>query len=115
MKGKVIQSYERPYDDPIAVAAGDHVTPDFHKYTDIKGWVWCTARDGRSGWTPRSWLAECDGEWRMTRDFNALELTVTPGEWLDVQLEESGFYLVKMENGRTGWIPCECVRIDGQT
>lgn len=115
MKGMIIKPYERPYADPIAVAAGDPVTPDFHKVTDIEGWVWCIARDGRSGWTPRNWLAASKGEWRVDRDFNALELTVAPGERLEVEIEESGFYLVKTENGSTGWIPCECVQIDGGT
>lgn len=115
MKGIVVKPYQQPYDDPIAAATDDPVMPDFHKVTDIKGWVWCTARDGRSGWTPRNWLAESNGEWHLTRDFNALELTVAPGERLEIEIEESGFYLVKMENGRTGWIPCECVQIDGRT
>ena len=112
MKGVVIRHYQRPYENPIAVTAGEQVTPDFDKYTDIRGWVWCAAADGRSGWTPETWLAESGGEWHVTRNFNAMELTVSPGDRLEVKLEESGFYWAQTENGRTGWVPCECVLID---
>lgn len=115
MKAEVIKSYNRPYANPIAVAAGEPVTPDFAKSTDIGGWVWCTAKDGRSGWTPRDWLAESDGVWRVTRDFNAIELTVVPGEMLDVAFRESGFFWAARPNGETGWIPCDNVSVATQT
>ena len=106
MKAVVVKPYERPYENPIAVTAEDSVVPDFEKRTNIEGWVWCTAKDDRSGWVPRSWLEKVDGTWRVSRPFNAIELTVAPGEILDVTLAESGFFWATKQNRETGWIPC---------
>lgn len=110
MRVRVVRAYAQPYPDPIAVRAGERVVPDFGRKTEIEGWIWCTAEDGRGGWTPRAWLSRHGDVWRISRDFDALELTVTPGELLDVVEEESGFYRVVTANGATGWIPCANVR-----
>lgn len=109
MKATVIESYERPYENPIAVSAGEQVTPDFDKSTDIEGWVWCIAKDSRSGWTPKKWLTQSKDKWRVDRDFNAIELTVATGDLLEVTLKESEFYWARKENGEVGWIPCKHV------
>lgn len=109
MQTVVIKAYEKPYENPIAVRAGEAVTPDFDKPTDIAGWVWCTAADGRSGWTPRNWLTRSKDAWRVSRDFDAVELTVSPGERLEIAFEESGFVWVTKSNGEAGWIPVENV------
>jgi len=108
----VVKAYERPYENPIVVRAGDSVTPDFDRATDIPGWVWCTASDGRAGWTPHAWLVRNPDGWRIDRDFNAIELTIEPGEALDVLKEESGFYRVAKSDGETGWVPCDHVAAD---
>lgn len=111
MKAVVTTPYERPFENPISVAAGDPVVPDFAKHTDLKGWVWCTAKDGRSGWTPHDWLVQSGDHWHVNRTFNAIELTITPGETLELVFEESGFYWAKKENGETGWVPSENVSV----
>ncbi len=111
MKAVVLMPYQRPYADPIVVKSGEALQPDFEKHTDIEGWVWCTAEDGRSGWTPKSWMERIGNVWRMTRDFNALELTIQPGEILDIEFEESGFYWVRKTTGETGWVPCANVAV----
>ena len=112
---KVVKPYERPYENPIAVSAGEEVTPDSDKPTDIEGWIWCTAKDGRSGWTPKQWLTQSSGIWRINREFNAIELTVVPGEMLEVAYEESGFFWARKENGEVGWVPCEYVSVVNRT
>ena len=114
MKAVVVKAYARPYADPISVAAGESVTPDFARHTDIAGWVWCTAMDGRSGWTPRNWLALTDGAWRIDRAFNAIELTIAPGEVLDLAFEESGFFWATKQDGESGWVPCGNVSVTGE-
>ena len=112
MRVRVIRPYEQPYPDPIEVRRGDHVVPDFGKETDIEGWVWCTAEDGRAGWTPRAWLRQEEGCWWIDRDFNAIELTIATGELLNVLAEESGFYRVERPDGETGWVPIDCVTLE---
>jgi hypothetical protein len=109
MKVRVFRPYKQPYLDPISVRAGDRVFPDFDRETDIPGWVWCTAEDGRGGWAPRAWLQQEGPVWRIDRDFNAIELTITPGERLEILEEESGFYRAVKSGGETGWVPVECV------
>jgi hypothetical protein len=107
MRVHVTKAYERPYEKPMAVSAGARVSPDFDRPTDITGWVWCTAEDNRSGWTPRGWLLQRDDRWYLSRDYNALELTIAPGEILDIEFEESGFCWASKENGEHGWVPCD--------
>ena len=114
MKAVVVKAYQRPYDNPLVVAAQDAVVPEFEKHTEIEGWVWCTANDNRSGWVPRSWLSKTESAWRVDRPFNAIELTVVPGETLDVALAESGFFWAAKQNGEAGWVPCENVSVAEQ-
>lgn len=99
--------YERPYDDPISVQAGDAVLPDEEKTrsTDFIGWVWCGGPDGREGWTPRAWLERRGGRWVIQRDFSALELNVEPGERFEAHFGESGFLYVHNSRGEQGWVP----------
>ena len=99
--------YQRPYENPIAVRAGDVVQPDAEKSrsTDIVGWVWCSGPDGREGWTPEAWLERKADQWLIQRDFCALELHVEPGERFRVLFGESGFLYVESAHGERGWLP----------
>lgn len=114
MRAVVVKPYECPYENPISVAAGAAVIPDFDKRTDIAGWVWCTAEDGRSGWTPHNWLLQSGNTWRIDRNFNAIELSVIRDEMLDTVFEESEFFWARKANGESGWIPCENVSVIGE-
>ena len=99
--------YERPYEDPIAVQAGDAVLLDEEKSrsTDIVGWVWSGGPDGREGWTPQAWLECRGGQWIIKRNFSALELNVEPGEPFRAFFGESGFLYVENSRGEKGWVP----------
>jgi len=108
-----IEDYQRPYDDPIAVKAGDIVKPDASRKTDLFGWVWCEGPDGRAGWTPLQWIDRTAKPWRMTRDFNALELTFKTGDRLSLLFGESGFAMARMEDGSEGWAPMGLLRLSG--
>lgn len=102
-----VREYARPYDDPLAATAGTEVTPDpaSGKTTDIVGWIWCRAPDGREGWVPESWLELRNGRTVLKRDFSALELGVKPGDRIEVILGESGFVLGRNAAGEQGWVP----------
>jgi len=115
MKVSVRKAYKRPYENPMAVLSGEQVFPDFGKPTDIAGWVWCTAGDGRSGWTPTRWITQTNGKWHICRDYNSIELTIERGDLLEAIFEESGFYWAERENGDTGWIPCDNVTTAEET
>jgi hypothetical protein len=105
-RAKTVKPYQRSYDDPVALRAGDKVTvdPQKSKDTDVLGWLWVHGPDGREGWAPEAWLAG-DGERRtITRDFNAIELNVAVGETLELLIGESGFVWCRTPDGRQGWL-----------
>jgi hypothetical protein len=45
----------------------------------------------------------------MTRDYDATELNVEPGEVLEGVLTTSGWLLAGSPAGQPGWVPLECV------
>ena len=111
-RARAIAAYDRPYDDPIAVDAGEAVTPGFARRTDILGWVWCTDSRGKSGWTPEAWIDRSVTPWRMFRAFNAIELSVRPGDMLRVHWSESGFVWATDSSGASGWVPDGVLQLD---
>ncbi|MCU0882478.1 MAG: hypothetical protein MUF14_07410 [Hyphomonadaceae bacterium] len=101
------QAYERPYETAIMARAGETVVPktDNPPETDFMGWTWCRAADGREGWVPDAWCEVETGGWRLRRDFDAMELSVSAGERLRLIHSESGFVFVETAGGVTGWLP----------
>ena len=108
--------YERPFEDPISVRAGDAVRLDEEesRSTDIVGWVWCSGPDGREGWTPQAWLERRGDGWAIRRDFSALELNVEPGDRFRAHFGESGFLFVENAHGEEGWVPDGVVELAGK-
>ena len=51
------------------------------------------------------------GGWAITRDYDAVELSVEPGDELAVHGALAGFLWVTAADGRSGWVPAEHVRI----
>lgn len=103
----VSRAYARPYDDPINARAGEPVDidPDRSAQTDLFGWVWCRAPDGREGWTPEAWLQGAGNRRTLQRDFDAIELTVAVGDRVLPLFSESGFIWCRTDDGRQGWLP----------
>ena len=120
-RARALQAYRHPYEAPFRAEAGAAVQPDFEQETDIEGWVWALDPEGRGGWVPLAWLDRSGTPWRLTRDFDALELTVAEGEVVALHYAESGFVLVTKAagegqgetggatggetGGETGWLP----------
>jgi uncharacterized protein YgiM (DUF1202 family) len=104
----VIKDYPRAYPDPLVVHSGDPLTVE-RRDSEWNGWLWCTRSDGKAGWVPESYL-DCSGSTsRLRRDYDARELTVTVGERVTVEFEESGWLWCTNSSGESGWIPAECV------
>ncbi len=106
---RVITDYDAPYPYPISAKAGEMVTVDLAKRSDIPGWLWCTARDGKSGWVPESYLERKGGSVRLRVDYDAIELTIRTGSILTAHKLECGFYWVTDRNGHQGWVPANHV------
>ena len=105
LTAKVVHAYQRPYADPVKGKAGDLLIPDYSKETDLFGWIWCRNDAGHEGWAPRNWLTSQGDKFRLDRDFDAIELTVAPGDVVTLHFSESGFCWVTTAAGETGWVP----------
>lgn len=102
---RALLAYRRPYDDPFRAQAGAAVLPDFAPETDIEGWIWAVDPEGRGGWVPLAWLDRRGEPWRLTRAFDALELTIALGETVTIHFAESGFVMATNAEGARGWLP----------
>lgn len=109
-RGVVVAAYRAPYDDPISARAGDAVAIDDGRHTDIAGWIWCTNRQGKSGWVPEAYVDRRGDVGTLLCDYDAIELTVVVGDDLIVHDEESGFLWVTDSSGRQGWVPATHVQ-----
>ncbi len=52
---RVLSEYRSAYPDPLVVSAGEELTAS-EKESSWSGWIWCTNRDGKSGWVPESYV-----------------------------------------------------------
>ena len=110
-RGTVTRSCAPPCADPIRVRAGERLFPDASRTTTIVGWTWCSDARGRAGWVPQEWMRREAGGWAITRDYDAVELSVEPGDELTVHGALAGFLWVTAADGRSGWVPEDHVRI----
>ena len=110
-QAQVIADYQAPYPDPIVVKAGDEVSIDRDKKTDLAGWVWCTNQAGHDGWVPEAYLDDQGEKGLMCCDYDAVELTVRVGELLTVHKAESGFVWATNQAGQDGWVPATHVEL----
>lgn len=102
--GRVIADYQATYLDPLTIQSGEALTLG---KTDPEwpGWIWCTNRDGQSGWVPESYL-ERHGQKGIARyDYTAAELSVQANEELILHQFESGWYWATNQDGQSGWVP----------
>jgi uncharacterized protein YgiM (DUF1202 family) len=102
----VVTAYVSAYPEPVRVHRGDRLQIDLRR-NEYEGWVWATTEDDNSGWMPQSYLETVSGSETAvaTRDYDATELTVKPGDELDVLESESNWLLVRSADGRVGWVP----------
>ena len=104
---RVTRPHITSYPDAVRFSIGDALSVGHHDQ-QWKAYVWCTDQHGHAGWVPDSYI-EMTGEHEATalRDYDATELTVAPGEELDVVDEAGGWLLCSSPSGRHGWIPAD--------
>lgn len=103
-KTVVIKAYRSEYPDPLNLPKGESVTVEERK-TDWEGWLWATDRSGKSGWIPKNYIDRDGTAGILRRNYSAAELTVESGISVEVIERESGWAVVRTENGHIGWIP----------
>jgi uncharacterized protein YgiM (DUF1202 family) len=103
-KVRVISPYEAMYRVPLSVQAGEELALGQHD-VEWPGWVWSTDRLGNSGWAPESYMQIWGATGHMTRDYTGRELSVSVGEELTVENEESYWLWCVNGTGESGWVP----------
>lgn len=107
-QGVVTQSYQRQYEDPISVKAGEAVRiteRDLWGNDERYPWIWCINSAGKGGWTPEQYI-EVTGETGIAKQaYSALELTVATGDVVTIEREANGWYWVINQAGNEGWVP----------
>jgi len=103
---RVFKSHDPGMVTPLIVHEGHTLNFD-RRPTPWAGWLWCWEPDGRSGWVPEDWVEVHGDVCVMTRDYDASELTVLPGDRLKKILVQAGWLLSLSPAGETGWVPLE--------
>ncbi len=106
--GRVISVYQKAYADPIRMKAGDELSIGA-KESEWPGWIWCTSRDGKSGWVPAKYVDRQSNTGVALYDYDARELSVSAGQVLSLGQAESGWVWCTNPEGQSGWIPLECI------
>lgn len=107
----IIKDHQASYPDPLVVKAGDELTIG-KKDTKWSAFVWCTNQDGISGWVPEKHLDRQGDRGIARQDYSTAELTITEEEKVVLESEDSGWYWVTNQSGKSGWIPVENVATD---
>jgi hypothetical protein len=105
---RVIKEHQSSCPSPLVAQKGERLRFE-RRESEWEGWLWCTSASAKSGWVPESWLHLEDATAVLHRDYNAVELTVAPGEILTSTLLESDWAWATTENGERGWVPLECL------
>lgn len=110
--------YHPSNSDPLTVEANEPVSISkrvFHWHNNPQWvWVWCTDQRGKSGWTPLTYLIyNEDGDSGTIRHpYTAAELTISTGDELTIEYEESGWYWCTNIHGEKGWVPVDYVQLN---
>lgn len=117
-KCRVTKEYQAEFSDPIAVEAGEAfaVSERTSAWESNPAWiwVWCTNQREKSGWIPKNIIQmDADDQTGTTPvAYNAIELTVTAGQELTIEHEESGWFWCRNQQGKRGWVPLSHVRAE---
>ena len=102
----VIQSHNASYSDPISVAKGESIRlTGREELWDGHRWLWTVAADGREGWMPDNLPTKTGDRTIASRDFSAIELTVSAGEAVDALWATHGWAWCRKSDGTEGWVP----------
>jgi hypothetical protein len=107
MKYRVIEDYKSPYPRPLIFHEGDIVKigEEFSDDPDWKDWVWCEGLKNVEAWAPKQYIKIKGKKGIFNRDYNAMELSLTVGEVLEVYEIVNGFGMAEKADGSRGWAP----------
>jgi hypothetical protein len=104
---RVIKAYESPYPQARVFPKGSRVEviKAYQEDPQWPNWFWCVGEDSTEAWVPGQFL-QIDGKIGiLKRDYNAIELSVQPGEELQIHEVINGFGWAEKQDGAKGWVP----------
>ena len=103
---RVAVAYTAAYPGALVVSVGARlsVEPGTAEYP---GWVWCRDSPGTAAWVPTAFLEISGTEAIVTADYDSTELTVVPGDEVEVLSEMAGWVWCRRGDGSRGWVPAE--------
>jgi SH3 domain len=105
IRARVFKEWQAMYPDPIDVRAGESIILG-KTDPDWPGWQWCTDPRSKSGWVPITFIEKSDeSTGTILFDFTARELSILPGDELELLCLESGWYWARNARNDEGWIP----------
>ena len=104
MTTRVLVGYTSAYPDALVVRRGARLTVE-PRLPAYPGWVWCRDSDGTAAWVPEAFLEITSGVALVNADYDSTELTVEPGDSVEVLREVAGWAWCRHGDGRHGWLP----------
>ena len=105
---QVIQDHSPESHRVLNVKEGDVLSFE-RRLSGWKGWIWCEDHEGIGAWLPENWVSIEGESCVMLRDYISTELSVSPGEVLDVVEIESEWTFCRKSSGVFGWVPMSCL------
>ena len=105
-KVEIIENHYGEQPDILYLEKSDVVIHQDRK-THYKGWMYCE-KDGKYGWIPENYMElKSNDNFMLKNDYSSYELECQKGDIVEIIVQESEWYLVKNNKGKTGWIPIE--------
>ena len=112
----VVKEYKSNYPDPIILRKGEKVRlgEAYDGPEDWPGWLFCYKPDAsHGGWVPEQLIIK-DGTYGLLKEnYSAAELDVVTGERLRAVNELNGWVWCIDEAGAEGWVPKNCLEVNG--
>ncbi len=110
-RGKVLVSWRPSVDAVLVLHRGDRVRLG-NGAENTPGWIFCVARDGTEGWVHEAFLDRMGDEAVLRENYCSQELTVDPGDLLEVHRAAGAWLWGCLPGGAWGWVPEEQVTPD---
>ena len=104
-RARVRESHVSSPQSPVQFVVGD-ILGVGHRDRQWTTYVWVTDQSGHAGWVPDTYLEMTSAhEAVAVRDYDATELTIVKGEFVDVLEEAGGWAHCRNATGIDGWVP----------
>ncbi|MBT3240150.1 MAG: hypothetical protein HON98_05495 [Chloroflexi bacterium] len=106
-KYTVIKEYISPYPNSIFFFVGERIKvgKKFEDDPNWKDWIWCEGENSNKAWVPEQFIEIKGKEGVLLQDYDALELSVFPGEVVSIYKLINGFGMGEKADGTKGWVP----------